>query len=83
MDIYSLGSLLWEIMSEKIPYSDYQDDGILQLILKIKGGYREVDLISNPEYINLYKNCWDGNNLIRPKIDDIYNQLLSIMKFEN
>ncbi|CAB4480726.1 kinase-like protein [Rhizophagus irregularis] len=81
VDIYSLGTLLWEIMSEKIPFSEDQNDGILQLMLRIKEGYREVDIISDPEYVNLYKSCWDGNNLIRPKIDDVYNQLLNITNY--
>ncbi|RIA89112.1 kinase-like domain-containing protein [Glomus cerebriforme] len=84
VDIYSLGTLLWEIMSEKIPYSkDRNDNRLCQLIIKIRGGYREVNVINNPEYTNLYKNCWNGNNLNRPKIDDVYNQLLSIKKLGN
>src|ERR1043166_1089966 len=51
MDIYSLGSLLWEIMSEQVPYSD--DGSILQLVKKIKNdGYREQDVNCAPhEYI--------------------------------
>lgn len=80
MDIYSLGTLLWEIMSEIIPYSKDKGEGILQLVLKIKNNdYREEDIISVPyEYINLYKECWRGNNLYRPKIENIYERLFLI-----
>src|SRR3954449_8957380 len=60
MDIYSLGILLWEIMSEQIPYSKSRNS--LQLVEKIKyGGAREQDISCAPyEYIDLYKKCWWG-----------------------
>ncbi|CAB4430334.1 unnamed protein product [Rhizophagus irregularis] len=82
MDIYSLGNLLWEIMSEKVPYSKDKGEGILQLVLKIKNNdYREGDISSVPvEYINLYEECWKGNNLFRPKIENIYERLLLILQ---
>ncbi|GBB95112.1 hypothetical protein RclHR1_02480011 [Rhizophagus clarus] len=79
MDIYSLGTLLWEIMSEVIPYSKNKNEGILQLVLKIKNNdYREEDIRSiSYEYTNIYKECWKGNNLSRPKIENIYERLLN------
>ncbi|RGB31465.1 kinase-like domain-containing protein [Rhizophagus diaphanus] len=82
MDIYSLGTLLWEIMSKKVPYSKDKGEGILQLVLKIKNNdYREEDISSVPdEYINLYKECWRGNNLSRPKIENIYERLSLIQE---
>ncbi|RIA84485.1 kinase-like domain-containing protein [Glomus cerebriforme] len=76
MDIYSLGSLLWEIMSEQVPYSKDKNIGIVQLIHKIKEGHREDDISKIPdipaEYIDLYKKCWDKNSLDRPSIEDVY-----------
>ena len=52
MDIYSLGSLLWEIMSEQIPYSNSKDN--LQLVNKIKNeDYREKNISCPYEYIDL------------------------------
>src|ERR1051325_5274925 len=77
MDIYSLGNLLWEIMSEKIPFS--QDKHNSLLIKKIKNGYREKDIPGiSSEYVNLYKECWKEDSLTRPKIKDVYKKLLYI-----
>src|SRR3954453_8953204 len=86
MDIYSLGILLWEIVSGKIPYSKDKDD--IKLIEKINDGYREDDISdvpakSPPEYISLYKKCWNGDSLVRPEIDDVYEELLNICTLMN
>lgn len=74
VDIYSLGTLLWEIMSEKVPY---QCDGVLKLIQQIKAGYREdVDIPYVPaEYKNLYTKCWHTDSLSRPKINHVCENL--------
>ncbi|GET02861.1 kinase-like domain-containing protein [Rhizophagus clarus] len=79
IDIYSLGSLLWEIMSERIPYSSDQNENILQLIIKIKEGYRESDILDiSAEYVALYKECWDGESSVRPSINEVYIRLSNI-----
>lgn len=79
IDIYSLGSLLWEIMSERIPYSNDQNENILQLIKNIKEGHRESDILDIPdEYVALYKECWDGESSRRPSINDVYIKLSKI-----
>jgi serine/threonine protein kinase len=82
IDIYSLGSLLWEIMSKRIPYSNDQNENmnILQLIKMIKEeGHREKDIPGIPdEYVALYKECWAGDSKKRPSISDVYRKLLNI-----
>ncbi|PKC14312.1 kinase-like protein [Rhizophagus irregularis] len=83
-DIYSLGTLLWEVMSEKIPYQDeFSDGGILGLIRKIKDGHREKadipDITKFPaEYINLYTKCWNGDSAARPTIKEVNDKLINI-----
>ena len=81
VDIYNLGTLLWEIISEKVPYSKDQNEGIgiSNLFMKIINGYREDDVTDVPEnYIELYKRCWDKNSSNRPSIYDIYKQIRAI-----
>ncbi|RGB31457.1 kinase-like domain-containing protein, partial [Rhizophagus diaphanus] len=79
IDIYSLGSLLWEIMSERIPYSNDQNENILQLINRIREGYREKSENIIPDiYKDLYEECWNGDSSKRPSINDVYERLLNI-----
>ncbi|CAI2179864.1 5179_t:CDS:2 [Funneliformis geosporum] len=75
MDIYSFGSLLWEIMSGKVPYSKDKDEGILQLVQKIKDGYREGNIIDAHKY-ELCKLCWNGKPSDRPTIEEVFDELL-------
>ena len=80
VDIYSFGSLLYEIMSEKVPYSDDQNN-MIQLIRKIKDeDYREPDIAGVPDEINsLIKRCWRKDN--RPSISEVYHMLLDLDRF--
>ena len=85
IDVYSLGILLWEIMSGEVPYlkDQNQGGGILDLIFKLKEGEKKLDDITNItgipiEYIELYKKCLDRNSLKRPNIEYVYNKLCSL-----
>ncbi|CAG8567063.1 4260_t:CDS:10 [Diversispora eburnea] len=67
-DVYSIGILLWEISSGKIPYkSKFQDK--LDLINYISQGNREDPIIGTPpNYINIYQDCWNQDPNQRPNI---------------
>jgi serine/threonine protein kinase len=52
-DIYSVGVLLWEVSSGKIPFESYSDD--FQLISEIQNGKRESPISDTPiDYIDVY-----------------------------
>ena len=84
MDIYSLGSLLWEIASEKVPFLEDQKDGIIKLVLKIKNqDYREKDILDTHfpiDYRKLYHTCWNRDSSARPSIQKVYEKLSEINK---
>src|SRR5581483_6950341 len=64
VDIYSFGSILWEFLSEKIPYSN--DDNLFKLVSKIKNdGHREPVEFEDDKINNLIKKCWDKNGSAR------------------
>ncbi|RHZ64780.1 hypothetical protein Glove_320g127 [Diversispora epigaea] len=74
-DIYSIGILLWEISSGKIPYeSKFQDK--LDLITYISQGNREDPFIGTPwDYINIYQDCWNQEPGQRPNVGKVIRDL--------
>ncbi|RHZ77109.1 hypothetical protein Glove_185g42 [Diversispora epigaea] len=74
-DIYSIGILLWEISSGKIPYeSKFQDE--LELIIYVSRGNREDPIIGTPQdYINIYQDCWNQDPNQRPNIRKVVQGL--------
>ncbi|RHZ46453.1 hypothetical protein Glove_621g11 [Diversispora epigaea] len=74
-DIYSIGILLWEISSGKIPYeSKFQDES--DLIDYVSQGNREDPIIGTPQdYINIYQDCWNQDPDKRPIIVKVVQDL--------
>jgi len=73
-DIFSLGVILWEISSGKIPCEGRIET--VDIILYRLDGSRDPPCSGTPEeYINLYSECWheDANN--RPSCETIYTRL--------
>ncbi|KAF0525242.1 kinase-like protein [Gigaspora margarita] len=78
-DIYSFGVILWEISSGKPPFEIFEE--IVVLCLHIAQGNREEPIEGTPpQYVDLYKQCWDNEPNKRPKMSEILeilNQLIS------
>ncbi|KAF0461266.1 kinase-like protein [Gigaspora margarita] len=77
-DIFSFGVILWEISSGRQPFDD--DNDITGIIFQVYQGKREEPLEGTPlQYIQLYKKCWDSNSHIRPKAEEVFNDLVDII----
>ncbi|RHZ86115.1 hypothetical protein Glove_54g169 [Diversispora epigaea] len=80
-DIYSVGILLWEISSGKIPYYSYESrlqDKLekLDLISYIIKGNREFPIEGTPQnYVKIYQDCWDQKPDQRPDIGKVIQDL--------
>src|ERR1051325_4678280 len=72
-DIYSLGTLLWEISNGHAPFKSFSRYVIPSKILR---GERELPIEgTSSEYIELYQQCWDYDPDKRPNIQKILEVL--------
>ena len=79
-DVYSLGVVLWQISSGKMPFEG-QDKHMLYAT--IMSGSRENRMLDTPDkYYNLYEECWDDELEKRPIIERVYDVLENLLKKE-
>ncbi|RGB25310.1 kinase-like domain-containing protein [Rhizophagus diaphanus] len=77
-DVYSIGVLLWEISSGRLPFKDEPFD--TGLAMRILQGYRETIVPNTPlDYSILYTECWDNEPDNRPTMDQVVAKLKAII----
>ncbi|RHZ79124.1 hypothetical protein Glove_151g86 [Diversispora epigaea] len=80
-DIYSIGILMWEVITGKIPYGDQENKNNSHLALAIASGYRpKIDENIPLEYANLMKQCWDADPDNRPDALALKKKMRSLVK---
>ncbi|RHZ59649.1 hypothetical protein Glove_362g50 [Diversispora epigaea] len=76
-DIYSVGILMWEVITGETPFDDYEHD--LELAIDIVKGCRPKIYEYIPhEYSILIKQCWDANPDNRPDVSTILEKMDSL-----
>ncbi|CAG8576426.1 11066_t:CDS:2 [Acaulospora morrowiae] len=77
-DIYSLGVLLWEISSGRVPFESEEMDNN-DLIKEIVKGRRETVEPGTPRgYVKIYRECWHYDDAKRPTIEQVHSALNDI-----
>ncbi|POG59810.1 kinase-like domain-containing protein [Rhizophagus irregularis DAOM 181602=DAOM 197198] len=76
-DIYSIGVLLWEISSGRLPFEGKVN---FYLIVNIPQGLRERPIPNTPkDYEKIYTDCWKDKPDDRPDIEEIVTRLETII----
>ncbi|KAF0545757.1 kinase-like protein [Gigaspora margarita] len=76
-DVYSVGMIMWEISSGKIPFCSIDDLDVQREICF--NSIREKIVEGTPIiYLNIYQECWENDPDIRPTMDQVYDSLKKI-----
>lgn len=75
-DIYAYGTILWELITRKIPYENEFDE--MQVCFKISKGLKQ-DIPDNchPVLKKIIEDCWKSTPTDRPTAEEILNRLVS------
>ena len=78
-DMYSLGMVLWELASRKIPFADAENPMIA--MDWVKSGEKEVIPEETPkEFKQLIESCWDKEPSKRPTADKVAQSLNGLLQ---
>ncbi|CAG8515350.1 10060_t:CDS:2 [Paraglomus occultum] len=79
-DVFSLGVMLWEISSGKVPCEGCKSHEVPKYREK---GFRDPPSFETPEtYVRLYEKCWEEDPYKRPICKEVYRQLRNMYEIQ-
>ncbi|GMH33082.1 hypothetical protein BSKO_00916 [Bryopsis sp. KO-2023] len=76
MDVYSYGMLLWEMLSEGLPYPNKNHGEILLGV--VRGQRPKIPDNFPPGYAGLIEDCWQQDFSRRPDLTDVVKRLKTL-----
>lgn len=74
-DVYSLGILMWQLVTSKTPFSNF-DNGEVLIYNVVKFGLRpDVGQCGRGEYQDLFCSCWNAEPSVRPEVAEVLANL--------
>ncbi|RIB12429.1 kinase-like domain-containing protein [Gigaspora rosea] len=76
-DVYSVGMIMWEVSSGKIPFCSIDDLDVQRELCF--NNIREKIVEGTPiSYLNIYQQCWQNDPDLRPTMDQVYDNLKKV-----
>ncbi|CAG8500153.1 18707_t:CDS:2 [Dentiscutata erythropus] len=73
-DIYSIGIIMWQLITKCNPYEDEKYDNEIRLAIDVYKGHRPIIKFElNSDYEKMMKICWDSNISNRPSASELYS----------
>ncbi|XP_047315380.1 probable serine/threonine-protein kinase drkD [Impatiens glandulifera] len=81
-DVYSFGVILWELVTEKIPWENLNP---IQLIGAVGFMNQRLDLPKDmdPEWASIIESCWQSEAELRPSFQELLEKFKSLQKKQN
>lgn len=76
-DVYSFSLVVYEIVTNEIPFKDFNTIAQIYANVVMKGNRPEFDFPVPDSYRNLIEKCWAYDPTDRPTFDEIVNMLKS------
>lgn len=78
-DVYSFGILMYEVISQAVPYPDFQNKKMNEYLFfqkVVNNNYRpEFKYPMKKSIRNLIERCWSEDPKLRPTFEEIFNKL--------